>query len=149
MYIIMSETFIKIDSLKHLEISRGTSLRTDRKSALQYSLFWRYANFSKLMLTIHTSMAWTLSMFLHSKYAIKVILKCTSLEKGGNFIYPMMHRFILYYQASKRTWSYQFNRDATVKQHWKATCFADATLCTFVVSDFLRLSFYYSKYIFC
>ena len=23
--------------------------------------------------------------------------------KGGNFIYPMMHRFILYYQASERT----------------------------------------------
>ena len=25
------------------------------------------------------------------------------LPKGGNFIYPMMHRFILYYQASERT----------------------------------------------
>ena len=23
--------------------------------------------------------------------------------KGGNFIYPMMHRFILYYQPSERT----------------------------------------------
>ena len=23
--------------------------------------------------------------------------------KGGNFIYPMIHRFILYYQASERT----------------------------------------------
>ena len=32
----------------------------------------------------------------------------------GNFIYPMMHLFILYYQASERTWSYQFNRDVTV-----------------------------------
>ena len=25
------------------------------------------------------------------------------LWKGGNFIYPMMHRFILYYQAAERT----------------------------------------------
>ena len=24
-------------------------------------------------------------------------------DKGGNFIYPMMHHFILYYQASERT----------------------------------------------
>ena len=24
-------------------------------------------------------------------------------DKGGNFIYPMMHRFKLYYQASERT----------------------------------------------
>ena len=24
-------------------------------------------------------------------------------HKGGNFIYPMMHRFVLYYQASERT----------------------------------------------
>ena len=24
-------------------------------------------------------------------------------SKGGNFIYPMMHRFKLYYQASERT----------------------------------------------
>ena len=40
---------------------------------------------------------------------------------GGNFIYPMIHHFILYYQqASERTW-YQFERDATVDQRWKAT----------------------------
>ena len=24
-------------------------------------------------------------------------------RKGGNYIYPMMHRFTLYYQASERT----------------------------------------------
>ena len=54
--------------------------------------------------------------------------------KGGNFIYPMMHRFLLYYQASERTWSYQFNRNATVEQRWKATCDADKTFCTFAVS---------------
>ena len=50
-----------------------------------------------------------------------------SLSKGGNFIYPMMHRFILYYQASERTWCYQFNRDVTVEHQWKATCFSDET----------------------
>ena len=35
-------------------------------------------------------------------------------HKGGNFIHPMMHRFVLYYQASECTWSYQF----------KVTCLA-------------------------
>ena len=69
--------------------------------------------------------------------------------KAGNFIYPMMHRLILYHHASERTWSYQFNRDATVEQHWKATCFADETFCTFAMLIFLRFSFYSSKCIFC
>ena len=32
-------------------------------------------------------------------------LCCSVYSKGGNFIYPMMHRFILYYQASEGTWS--------------------------------------------
>ena len=33
-------------------------------------------------------------------------------SKGWNFIYPLMDRFIQYYQAFERTWSYQFkNRD--------------------------------------
>ena len=35
-------------------------LRTCQKSALQHSLFWRYANFSKLMRTVHISMTSTL-----------------------------------------------------------------------------------------
>ena len=43
MFIIMSETFIKIDSLQHLRDE--SSLRTDQISALQHSLFWRYAGF--------------------------------------------------------------------------------------------------------
>ena len=69
--------------------------------------------------------------------------------KGGNFIYPMMHRFILYYQAAERMWCYQFNRDVTIEQQCKATCFADKTFCTFAVSIYLWFSFYYSKYISC
>ena len=77
------------------------------------------------------------------------IQKNSWIDKGGNFMYPMMHRFILYYQASERTWCYQFNRDVTVEQQWKATCFADKTFCTFAVSIYLRFSFYYSKYISC
>ena len=53
---MMSKTFIKIESMQHLEISR----RTGQKSAFQHSLFWRYAtDFSKLMPTTHTSMAST------------------------------------------------------------------------------------------
>ena len=79
---------------------------------------------------------------------LQLVAKCVP-TKGGNFIYPMMHRFILYYQASERTWCYQFNRDVTVEQQWKATCFADKTFCTFAVSIYLRFSFYYSKYISC
>ena len=47
MYIIRSETFIETDSLQHLKISRQT-YPTNQKSALQHSLFWRYANFSKI-----------------------------------------------------------------------------------------------------
>ena len=39
--------------------------------------------------------------------------------------------------------SHQFDRDATVEQQWKATCFADKTFCTFAVSIYLRFSFYY------
>ena len=60
-----------------------------------------------------------------------------------------MHRFILYYQASERMWSYQFTRDVTVERQLKATCFPDKTFCTFAVSTFLRFSCYYSKYISC
>ena len=53
---MMSKTFIKIESMQHLEISK----RTGQKSAFQHSLFWRYAtDFSKLMPTTHTSMAST------------------------------------------------------------------------------------------
>ena len=39
----------------------------------------------------------------------RITMKCDlphwsiNLYKGGNFIYPMMHRFMLYYQASERT----------------------------------------------
>ena len=58
-----------------------------KKSALQHSLFRRYANFSKLMPTIHTSMASTFQCehcrVLQSKYEIQVILKCTS--HGGMY----------------------------------------------------------------
>ena len=39
MYLIMSETFIKIDSLQHPEISRQTYPTNRSKSALQHSLF--------------------------------------------------------------------------------------------------------------
>ena len=49
----MSETFIKIDLLQHIEIIRQTYPTT---SALQHSLFCHSANFSKLMRTIHISM---------------------------------------------------------------------------------------------
>ena len=53
---MMSKTFIKIESMQHLELSK----RTGQKSAFQHSLFWRYAtDFSKLMPTTHTSMAST------------------------------------------------------------------------------------------
>ena len=70
----MSETFIKIDSLQHLEILRQTYLR-------------RYANFSKLMRTIHTSMTSTFQceywQCLTFKRCDKFKVKCTS--HGGMY----------------------------------------------------------------
>ena len=60
----------------------------------------------------------------YSRFHRSRLRKDKGAKKAGNFIYPMMHRFILYYQASARTWSDQFNRDAIVEQRWKATCFA-------------------------
>ena len=41
------------------------------------------------------------------------------LPKEGNFIYPMLHRFILCYQASARTWFYQFNNGGKRKRKRK------------------------------
>ena len=45
-------------------------LRTGQKSALQHSLFWRYANLSKLMRTIHVQCTMYNVNVLHSKDAI-------------------------------------------------------------------------------
>ena len=57
-------------------------LRTGQKSALQHSLFWRYANFSKLMRTIHISMTSTFQceycQCFTFKRCDKFKLKCTS-----------------------------------------------------------------------
>ena len=47
MYIMMSESFVKIATLWNLKTI--STYETGQKSALQYSLFWRYANFSKLI----------------------------------------------------------------------------------------------------
>ena len=79
-----------------------------------------------------------------SKYNIQVCWYVHSDQgsKGRIFTSPMMHRFILYYQASERTWSYQLKRDATVEQHWKVTCFAGETFCVFAALIFLRFSFW-------
>ena len=52
----MSQTFIEIDSLQHLKFQDKPILRTCQNSALQHSLFGRYANFSKKIFNIHTSM---------------------------------------------------------------------------------------------
>ena len=88
MYIIMSETFVKIDSLQHLEISRqiyntnGSKIR-----ATISSLFWRYANFSKLMRTIHISLTSTFHCEYCQCFTLKRCdkskLKCTS--HGGMY----------------------------------------------------------------
>ena len=82
MYIIMSETFIKIDYCNTLKFQDKTILRTGQKSALQQSLFWRYANFSKLMRTIHISMTSKFQCEYCQCFTIKRCdkfkLKCTS-----------------------------------------------------------------------
>ena len=50
MYIALSETFINLlihcNTLKFQE--KRTSLPTGQKSALQHSLFWRYASFFQI-----------------------------------------------------------------------------------------------------
>ena len=82
MYIKMSETFIKIDSLQHLEISRQTYPTNGQKSTLQHSPFWSYANFSKLMRAIHISVTSTFQceycQCFTFKRCDKFKLKCTS-----------------------------------------------------------------------
>ena len=65
-FIIMPKTFIKIDSLQHLEISRQTYptnwLKIHVTTSLQHSLFGRFANFPKLIQTIHTCSFMTISI---------------------------------------------------------------------------------------
>ena len=62
-------------------------LRTEEKSALQHSLFWRYANFSKLMRTIHISMTTTFQcedcQCFTFKICAKFKLKC--ITHGGMY----------------------------------------------------------------
>ena len=62
-------------------------LRTEEKSALQHSLFWRYANFSKLMRTIQISMTTTFQcedcQCFTFKICAKFKLKC--ITHGGMY----------------------------------------------------------------
>ena len=66
-------------------------LRTGQKSSLQHSLFWRYANFCKLMRTIHVSMTRTFlceyCQCFTFKRCNKFKLKCTSHEGMYNAHY--------------------------------------------------------------
>ena len=62
-------------------------LRTCQKSALWHSLFWRYANFSKIMRTIHTSMTSTFLFEFMPSFECKTLaffifnFQTTSLSK--------------------------------------------------------------------
>ena len=49
MYIMMSESFVKIIIATLWNLKANPAYETGQKSALQHSLFWRYANFSKLI----------------------------------------------------------------------------------------------------
>ena len=60
-------------------------LRTGQKSALQHSLFWRYANFSKLMRTIHISMTST----LQCEYC-----QCFTFKRCNNFKLKCTGRYV-------------------------------------------------------
>ena len=89
MYITMSETFINIDLLQHLEISRQTYPTNGQKiRATTFTvLFWSYANFSKLMRAIHISVTSTFQceycQCFTFKRCDKFKLKCTS--HGGMY----------------------------------------------------------------
>ena len=87
MYIIMSEIFIKIDSLKHFSWNFKTNLAYEPTKNPRYNIHSSrqtpYANFCKLMPTIHISMANTLRCEHYQCFYIqnmqkKVILKCTN-----------------------------------------------------------------------
>ena len=84
---IRSENFVEIDSLQHLKISSKPILRTCQKTALQHSLFSRYANLSKIMSTIHTSMTSTFYFEFIASFECKTLtiltLKFTS--HGGMY----------------------------------------------------------------
>ena len=73
--------------MQHLQISSKPILQTFQKSALQHSLFSRYANFSKIMRTIHTSMTSTFYSEFIASFECKTLtiltLKCTS--HGGMY----------------------------------------------------------------
>ena len=81
-YIIMSETFIKIDSLQRLEISIQTSPTNPLKIRATAFTVWRYAYFSKLMPTIHISMTSTFQCEYCQCFTLKRCdkfkLKCAS-----------------------------------------------------------------------
>ena len=88
MYIIKTETFIKIDLLKHLEISRQTYPTNQSKiRATTFWLSWRYANFSISMRTIHISMTGTFQCEYCQCFTLKRCdkfkLQCTS--HGGMY----------------------------------------------------------------
>ena len=59
MYIKCLKLSLRLIYCNTLKFQDKPILWTDQKSALQHSLFWRYANFSKLMRTIHISMTST------------------------------------------------------------------------------------------
>ena len=72
--IIMSETFIKIVHRNTLKFQGKRSLWSGQKSVLQHSLFWRYANFSKLMRTgIH-------SWLVHFSLNFTALFECKTLK---------------------------------------------------------------------
>ena len=53
--------------------------------------------FKKFILRSQKIMVIMVNIHLHAGMSVP------GTNKGGNFIYPMMHRFKLYYQASERT----------------------------------------------
>ena len=87
MYIIMSETFIKTDSLQHLEISRQTCPSNQSKICTTALTVLTLCPFSNFMQTIHISMTSTFQceycQCFTFKRGDKFKLKCTS--HGGMY----------------------------------------------------------------
>ena len=76
-YIIVPETFIKIDLLQHQNERKRTQPMNRLKIHVITFTFLRYANFSKLMRTIHTSMASTFQFEYWHCFAFK---RCNKLH---------------------------------------------------------------------
>ena len=99
-------------------------LRTCQKSALQHSLFWRYANFSKIVRIIHISMISTFYIFnrLRGSCAVRHAW-CHSRSQNSSLLYMTTDK-----RSSGKPCSKVFS-DRFYKKHFKCLLLIHSCLC--------------------